>query len=97
MIKLLPEVLQNRISIDERGCWLWTGRMNRNGYGRAYWYGKEPVVHRLVYEILIGQIPKGLVLDHLCRVRHCCNPEHLEPVTIRENTLRGKAKLIGKA
>lgn len=46
--------------------------------------------HRVVYEELVGPIPDGLMLDHLCRVRHCVNPEHLEPVTNRENVLRGE-------
>jgi hypothetical protein len=47
-------------------------------------------VHRVVYEALVKPIPVGLVLDHLCRVRHCVNPAHLEPVTQRENVLRGE-------
>ncbi|TDD77726.1 HNH endonuclease [Actinomadura rubrisoli] len=50
---------------------------------------KNVVVHRFVYESLVGPIPEGLVLDHLCRVRACCNPAHLEPVTDRVNILRG--------
>ena len=90
----LPEQLRVRIQASDCGCWIWTGRLNRNGYGRAYWCGLEPVAHRLVYELLIGAIPPGLVLDHLCRRRECVNPQHLEPVTIRVNTLRGEAPLF---
>ena len=52
--------------------------------------GKCIAVHRLVYELFVGSIPVGLTLDHLCRVRHCVNPAHLEPVTLAENTLRGE-------
>ena len=67
------------------GCWLWTGTLGRGGYGR--W--KRIYVHRTSYEMLVGPIPEGLSLDHLCRVRNCVNPDHLEPVTHRENVLRG--------
>lgn len=52
--------------------------------------GKPRRAHRVAYELLVGPIPEGLVLDHLCRVRHCVNPDHLEPVTKRENERRGK-------
>lgn len=67
------------------GCWLWTGH-TVNGYGRD---GSGRRVHRVAYEELVTLIPEGLHLDHLCRVRNCVNPEHLEPVTNRENVLRG--------
>ena len=56
--------------------------------------GRNVQLHRYVYEQLVGAIPSGLVLDHLCIQRNCCNPFHLEPVTIKENTLRGKAVLF---
>lgn len=74
------------------GCWLWTRSLNRNGYGRfALTGGRRWVVaHRYAYEALVGPIPAGLLLDHRCRVRHCCNPYHTEPVTVRKNTLRGE-------
>lgn len=89
----IPASIWSRIQIIN-GCWVWTGRLNRNGYGRVWWQGREPVVHRVVWELLIGPIPKGLVLDHLCRNRACCNPGHLEPVTQRENVVRGEAVLF---
>nr|WP_245214379.1 HNH endonuclease signature motif containing protein [Pararoseomonas indoligenes] len=76
---------------------MWTGRTNRNGYGRAWHGGAEPVAHRAVYEELVGAIPTGLILDHLCRWRRCCNPGHVEPVTPRENVLRGEAILFAPA
>jgi hypothetical protein len=70
------------------GCWVWTGAVNggaRSGYG----YFRKRRAHRVAYEAWVGPIPEGLVLDHLCRVRRCVNPSHLEPVTVRENLLRG--------
>lgn len=66
------------------GCWLWPGS-TASGYGHL----RGTLVHRAVYEGLRGPIPEGMQLDHLCRVRLCCNPSHLEPVTNRENILRG--------
>jgi hypothetical protein len=80
-------------------CWLWQGRLGRNGYGRAWYspYRKEIGCHRLLYLELIGPIKKGLVLDHLCNRRACCSPWHMEPVTIQENTRRGNAILYKKA
>ena len=69
-------------------CWLWTGHLSR-GYGRFTIAKRSYLAHRLSYELHIGLIPEGLQIDHLCRVRHCVNPHHLEPVTCRENLLRG--------
>ena len=75
------------------GCWLWDGHYNRKGYG-CFQVGKQNrSAHRVSYELHIGSIPEGLQLDHLCRVRCCVNPDHLEPVTNRENCLRGN---VGK-
>jgi hypothetical protein len=73
-------------------CWVYRGRLNTQGYGDATSARAERrvLVHRFVYELLVGPIPEGLELDHLCRVRACCNPDHLEPVTHRENLLRGE-------
>jgi HNH endonuclease len=69
-------------------CWLWQAGRSGNGYG-VFYQGRRPFqAHRYAYETLIGPIPDGLPLDHLCRVRHCVRPEHLEPVTPRTNTLR---------
>lgn len=70
-------------------CWLWTAAQKHNGYGSFTYKGKTFRAHRLSYELLVGPIPAGLVLDHLCRVRHCVNPAHLEVVTMEENKLRG--------
>ena len=70
-------------------CWIWTSAIIRSGYGTFWIDGGMQYAHRLSYEWTIGPIPPGLQLDHLCRVRECVNPSHLEPVTNRENILRG--------
>jgi len=75
---------------DLPGCWLWSGALSANGYGHVFHSGKRRRAHRLVYDLMVGKIPPGLQIDHLCRVRSCVNPEHMEPVTGRTNVLRGK-------
>ena len=71
------------------GCWLWFGASS-DGYGVRYARpGEEAAAHREVYRRLVGPVPTGLVMDHLCRTPSCVNPAHLEPVTCRENTQRG--------
>src|SRR5690349_14648270 len=70
-------------------CWEWTGQVMSNGYGQTCHNYKHGSVHRLAYEILVGPIPDGAHIDHLCRNKRCMNPRHLEPVTPRENTMRG--------
>lgn len=71
------------------GCWLWTAYTDHKGYGRFKLDGKAERAHRVSYEALVGPIPEGLQLDHLCRVRSCVNPDHMEAVTNRENCMRG--------
>lgn len=82
---------RRRIEVDAAGCWLWTGRVEPSGYARMSVSGRHVMSHRVAYTLLVGPIPDGLELDHLCRVRRCVNPEHLEPVTPVENTRRGEA------
>lgn len=77
------------VPVPESGCWLWVGAIQENGYGRFYIDGKMVQAHRYAYEQKHGLIPEGLELDHLCRVRLCVNPDHLEPVTRKENLSRG--------
>lgn len=71
-------------------CWLWTAALLKTGYGRFKKDGKTKLAHRVSYELLVGPIPDGLTLDHLCRERRCVNPAHLEPVTAKVNVLRGE-------
>ncbi len=76
------------------GCWLWTAAKSQLGYGQfnaGLIDGRKRYrpAHRIAWELLRGEIPSGLVLDHLCRVPSCVNPDHLEPVTQRANVLRG--------
>ncbi|MDE2097003.1 MAG: HNH endonuclease [Patescibacteria group bacterium] len=75
--------------IPESGCWLWTAALQSNGYGYTRDSSGMRLAHRAVYTALRGPIPAGLDLDHLCRVRCCVNPAHLEPVTRQVNLLRG--------
>src|SRR6266478_6123799 len=90
------------------GCWLWVGIVSKGpgrgkGYGR-FWLGgrrggprRNVMAHRFMYEQLVGAIPRGLQLDHLCRVPGCVNPAHLEPVTARENLMRGNTRAAANA
>ena len=76
--------------VKSDGCWTWRGSTHwKEGYGRFRYHGKTVSAHRVAYELTIGPIPDGLVIDHLCRNRVCVNPAHMEPVTDRENVLRG--------
>lgn len=86
---LLHPFLGKRIVVSPDGCWMWGGPMNPGGYGVVCHEGKRVPAHRYTYEMAVGPIPSDKQIDHLCRVRACCNPAHLEVVTQRENTLRG--------
>lgn len=72
------------------GCWLWSGAITSTGYGHLAVNRRWVRAHRWYYEYYVGAIPEGLQLDHLCGVRHCVNPAHLEPVTQTENVRRGR-------
>lgn len=75
-------------------CWPWLGRIASNGYGQ---YRRHDLAHRAVYEALVGSIPEGLHIDHLCRNRWCVRPDHLEPVTQAENNRRSRAGEVNGA
>lgn len=92
-----PDTLDRKEFLDLKsmpepnsGCWIWLGTVNDSGYGTLNVNAKETRAHRYSYELYRGPIPAGLVIDHLCRVRCCINPMHLEPVTLEENKRRGR-------
>jgi hypothetical protein len=98
MTPTLATIENRSIPEPNSGCLIWLGCIDRHGHARARVNGK-PYQHvaRVAYECVHGKIPAGLVIDHLCRVRCCVNPNHLEPVTPRENVMRGNAPQITRA
>jgi len=82
------EMVLRRVQIVD-GCWLWTYGLNRTGYAVMRFNGHIALMHRVIFKALSGPVADELELDHLCRRRSCVNPEHLEPVTGRENRRRG--------
>lgn len=74
----IPERFRRRI-LDGQ-CWLWQGARQRSGYGSLRFGKKTFLVHRFVFELLVGPIPDGLELHHKCGIRHCCNPDHLSVI-----------------
>lgn len=78
-----------KVDIQPGGCWLWTAHILPNGYGQFYWRGSMGLAHRVAYELMVGAIPDGLTIDHLCRNTRCMNPDHMEPVSNEENARRG--------
>lgn len=84
-------VLQNTLEgslFEGTPCWIWQRSDDGKGYGHVQYDGRVRSTHKLVYEEVVGRIPIGLELDHRCRVKLCCNPLHLEPVTHGENNRR---------
>jgi hypothetical protein len=83
--------IERRSAVLASGCRVWTGGLTHDGYGKICGDdGRMQLVHRAYYTAVVGPIPDGLTLDHLCRCRACFEPGHLEPVSRRENTLRGE-------
>ncbi len=89
MTRTVIEVLLGNTAKSQDGCIVWTGMKNGYGYGVIDWQGRRLMVHRVIYEMARGPIPEGLQIDHLCRVRNCVNPNHMEPVAPKENVRRG--------
>lgn len=99
------ERILSQVEKQPNGCWYWTGFITPQGYGTTSYHGERGTpVHRAAYDLLVGPIPDGLTIDHLCHTqdktcqggksclhRRCINPDHLEPVTAVENTKRGSS------
>ncbi len=83
----LPVRFESKVERTDT-CWLWVGATNSRGYGCWGVEGVSHLAHRVAYEVLVGPIPEGLTIDHLCFNKLCVNPAHLEPVTRRENIRR---------
>ncbi|HUG51227.1 MAG TPA: HNH endonuclease signature motif containing protein [Terrimesophilobacter sp.] len=96
-VRTYPSHLERFLALTKKGddaddCWQWIGTIEkRTGYGRFRLGGRTELAHRASYRMHVGEIPPGKYLDHLCRVRNCVNPAHLEPVTAQVNTDRGLA------
>lgn len=85
--------LLSKINIDSNNCWNWLGYKKKTGYGEM-WAGKRScLVHRLSYSIFKGKLDEFMVLDHICKNRSCCNPEHLREVTRKENVIENSLSI----
>ena len=85
----LESVLARAMPEPNTGCWIWVGVLGSAGYGQVSWKSKAVSAHRVVYEEIVGPPDPDKELDHLCRMRQCVNPRHLEQVTSKINVLRG--------
>lgn len=91
---LRAKPLESWWTVHENGCWIWIGGKYSNGYAAYHKNGKSFLGHRFVYETYKQiNLPKEIHLDHLCKTKNCVNPNHLEPVTSKENTQRAAKKL----
>lgn len=89
---VVDRLMELSVPEPNTGCWLWIAKVNHSDYGLMTMAGRKRArlrqAHRVSYEQFIGPIPEGMHIDHKCRQRRCINPEHLEAVTPRENTMR---------
>ena len=83
-----------RLEFPANGCWIWTGSLNESGYGQCYWDFSPRIAHRASYEMFVGEIPVGLQLDHLCCIRACVSPGHLDPCTPYQNYWRSRNRRV---
>lgn len=90
----LPARFWAKVQPDASGCWLWTAALNSRGYPCFGIRGRSHLAHRVAYQALVGTIPAGLEMDHLCRVPRCVNPAHLEAVTREENVRREMVAIL---
>lgn len=94
----LAEALALRYEVQVDGCWMWRGGRKATGYGSLTWNGDTKSAHQWAWLVANGLVPEGLELDHLCRVKLCVNPAHLDAVTPAENARRAAPyKARGKA
>jgi hypothetical protein len=101
MISQLPGRMQAKIQFEiclvpglDPTCWTWTGAANNKNYGCVGYQGRSMLTHRRAYELLVGPIPPGFHVDHLCKNTRCCHPAHLEAVTPRVNTRRALSDTV---
>lgn len=84
-----PNMILDHVAMGPRGCWIYTGALDANGYGERIMVNyRRQAPHRWTYEMPRGPIPDGLQIDHLCKTPRCVNPDHLEATTARINVLR---------
>ena len=83
--------IKQLVVVDEMQCWNWPRSLNHKGYGQIGINGKVYRTHRVMFEIQHGLIQPGMMIDHLCRNRRCCNPDHLRAVTPRVNSTENVA------
>lgn len=93
----LEDRIRNGVEVTESGCWEWRRSILAAGYGCIRVDGKTRTTHSVAYEVFKGRVPEGLEIDHLCRNRACCNPDHMEAVTHSVNVRRGNGPKIKRA
>lgn len=82
--------LVSKVSVDDKGCWNWTGYVNKKGYGQIKLNGKAHWVHRVSHSVFNGPIPEALTIHHTCHNPSCVNPDHLTTATTSENSKEGR-------